>query len=46
MTYGNECEANAAGTSVKQAGDCECQPGYTMQYCWGSMQCVPIGAMC
>ena len=44
--YSNECDANAAGTSVKQAGDCECQPGYSMQLCWGSMQCVPIGAMC
>ena len=44
--YSNECHANGAGTSVKQAGDCECQPGYTMQYCWGSSQCVPLGAMC
>jgi hypothetical protein len=46
QNYSNACEANAAGTSAKQAGDCECQAGYTMQYCWGSMQCVPIGAMC
>lgn len=44
--YSNECSANAAGVSVKQAGDCECQPGYSMQYCWGTAQCVPLGAQC
>lgn len=44
--YSNECHANSVGVSAKYAGDCECQPGYTMQFCWGSMQCVPIGAMC
>ncbi|MBW2526990.1 MAG: Kazal domain-containing protein [Deltaproteobacteria bacterium] len=44
--YSNECAANAAGTSAKFAGDCECGAGSSMQYCWGQMQCVPLGAMC
>ncbi len=44
--YSNPCEANAAGVSVKQSGDCACQPGYEMQYCFGQSQCVPIGAQC
>ena len=44
--YSNECMANAAGTSVKQTGDCECQPGYAKQWCWGQSQCVPLGAQC
>jgi hypothetical protein len=29
QNYSNPCEANGAGTSVKQTGDCECQPGYS-----------------
>ncbi len=44
--YSNSCRANAAGTSVKQTGDCECQAGYVMQFCWGQPQCVPLGAYC
>lgn len=44
--YANACEAHAAGASVKQTGSCACPPGYEMQFCWGSNQCVPIGAQC
>ncbi len=44
--YGNACEANAAGASVQQTGDCECDPGFSMQYCWGQLQCSPVNAQC
>lgn len=44
--YGNPCEANGNGTSVQFVGDCACGEGKTQQYCWGQMQCVPIGAQC
>jgi hypothetical protein len=45
-TYGNACDANAAGTSVQFEGDCECGEGMVKQFCWGQSQCVPIGAQC
>jgi hypothetical protein len=44
--YSNACEAHGAGTSVKQSGDCACPAGYSQQFCWGSVQCVPFGAQC
>ncbi len=55
-TYGNECEANVAGTSAHRDGECAprpsdcrssgCGEGQSCQYCWGSFACVPEGALC
>lgn len=44
--YQNPCEANAAGTSTQFAGSCACGEGETEQFCFGQLQCVPLGAQC
>ena len=53
-TYSNACQAAGAGVSVDYEGTCEpatcggrtCDADEECQFCFGSPQCVPRGAMC
>jgi hypothetical protein len=54
-TYGNPCQANAAGTSVASEGSCPaptdcrstgCGRGQYCTFCWVNYACIPEGAVC
>lgn len=56
-TYGNSCEASAAGTDVYYEGECEtsppsdcrtsgCPADQTCEPCWDTYACLPRGAVC
>ncbi len=41
-----EVVAPTSGGEESQCGDHVCGPGTSCQFCWGSMACIPNGAMC
>ena len=54
-TYGNECEANAAGWGVAYKGECKttgdcrtngCPQGQTCQLCWTNYACLDPNVAC
>ena len=55
VTYVSDCQANLNGVDFRSRGACEstgdcrtdgCEEGRECQFCWGSYQCIPEGAMC
>jgi hypothetical protein len=54
QTYGNECDAHAAGVDAASDGVCTpsdcradgCDDGDWCSYCWGNWACIPEGALC
>lgn len=54
QTYGNECDAAAAGVDAATDGVCApsdcrsdgCSDGDYCSYCWGHWACIPEGALC
>ena len=54
QTYGNECDAHAAGVDVASEGECApadcretgCGEGRYCVFCWVNWACIPEGAMC
>lgn len=55
--YPSACHANINSVDVMNLGGCEdeepsdcrddgCGDGDECQYCWGSWQCIPEGAVC
>jgi len=54
VTYGNVCEAHAAGSDARSAGECGaddcrargCPTGTTCELCWTTWECLPPGVAC